>query len=71
LIVTVENIATVDSANELGSVLYDYVDPIALDKIVGSKTATGTIRAEFGFKRFQVRVSNTGRISVCVCANNE
>ncbi|SIS13593.1 HalOD1 output domain-containing protein [Natronorubrum thiooxidans] len=70
-ICTIKNIDPAKSMAELDSVLYDHIDPVALDNIVGSRTSTEPIRIEFEFDEYHIRVTNAGRIFVRVCADKE
>jgi len=70
-ICTIEDIDPAESASELDSILYDHVDPIALDKMVSSDTSSGTIRINFEFEAYEICVTNNGRIFVRIGASEE
>lgn len=63
-IAALENVDPVANPVDLGFTLYDYVDPSALEAVVGDGTGNGAVLVTFEIDDYQVRVEDTGRLVV-------
>ena len=66
-ICTVTNVDPLDAPTELGFVLYEHVDPGALDTLLGDGTGDGETVVSFeitGEQTYTVDISDDGRIEV-------
>lgn len=62
-VVTVEETTPVALARETGTTLYDYVDPEALDSLVGSDRS-GSVAVAFDIGSLRVTVASGGQLVI-------
>ena len=66
-IAVIENVDPIDSPTDLGIVLYDHVDPTALDRLITETTDSAAVSIDFTIRndhRYSVRVRDTGHVVV-------
>ena len=67
VISTLENVRASASPDELGFTLYDYIDPDALDTLVGDGCGDGDVVVDVQVGKYDVSIDNAGHIFVSRC----
>lgn len=63
-IAVLEDVDVTHTRTELGLVLYDHVDPEALNILAGDGTGDGSLCIEFEIDQYQVEIENDGHVFV-------
>lgn len=63
-VATLEDTDPIEFATEFGVTLNDWLDPKALDQLVGTGDGLGTVAVEFLALDYRVRVDDAGRVRV-------